>query len=86
MSEVYMRQLDFSETGPRLAVDPIGGLSMAAQWLSRYALIVLLVVVALTSAGCEVIGDIFKAGVWVGVLMVVVLIALVGFVAAKIRG
>ena len=44
---------------------------MAAQWLSRYTLIVLLVLVALTSAGCEVIGDIFKAGVWVGVLMVV---------------
>jgi hypothetical protein len=59
---------------------------MGPQWLSRYALIVLLVLVSLTAAGCEVIGDIFKAGVWVGVLMVVVLIALVGFVAAKIRG
>lgn len=59
---------------------------MAPQWLSRYALIVLLVLVSLTSAGCEVIGDIFKAGVWVGVIMVVLLIALVGFVAAKIRG
>ena len=59
---------------------------MAAQWLSRYTLIVLLVLVSLTSAGCEVIGDIFKAGVWVGVIMVVLLIALVGFVAAKIRG
>ena len=59
---------------------------MGPQWLSRYTLIVLMVLVSLTAAGCEVIGDIFKAGVWVGVLMVVVLIALVGFVAAKIRG
>ena len=59
---------------------------MVAQWLSRYVLIVLLVLVSLTSAGCEVIGDIFKAGVWVGMLMVVVVIALIGFVAAKIRG
>ena len=59
---------------------------MGPQWLSRYALIVLMVLVTLTAAGCEVIGDIFKAGVWVGVLMVVVLIALVGFVAAKMRG
>ncbi len=59
---------------------------MAAQWLSRYGLVLLLVLVSLTSPGCEVIGGIFKAGVWVGVLMVVVLIALVGFVAAKIRG
>jgi hypothetical protein len=58
---------------------------MAPQWLSRYALIVLLVLVSLTSAGCEVIGDIFKAGVWVGVLMVVIVLALVGFIAAKMR-
>jgi len=59
---------------------------MAPQWLSRYALILLVVLVSMTSAGCEVIGDIFKAGVWVGMLMVVVVIALIGFVAAKIRG
>ena len=59
---------------------------MAAQWLSRFALIVLLVLVSLTSAGCEVIGDIFKAGIWVGVFMVVIVLALVGFIAAKIRG
>ena len=59
---------------------------MAAQWLSRFALIVLLVLVSLTSAGCEVIGDIFKAGIWVGMLMVVIVLALVGFIAAKIRG
>jgi uncharacterized membrane protein YkvI len=58
---------------------------MVSQWMSRYTLIVLLVLVSLTSAGCEVIGDIFKAGVWVGVLMVVLLVALVGFIAAKIR-
>ena len=58
---------------------------MAAQWMSRYALIVLLVLVSLTTAGCEVIGDIFKAGMWVGVLMVVIVLALVGFIAAKIR-
>ena len=79
-----MGQLDFYETGPRLAMDRIGG-HMVAQWLSRYVLIVLLVLVSLTSAGCEVIGDIFKAGMWVGVLMVVIVLALVGFIAAKMR-
>ena len=31
--------------------------------------------VALT--GCEVIGDIFKAGVWTGVLLVILVIALI---------
>ena len=58
---------------------------MVSQWMSRYTLIVLLVLVSLTSAGCEVIGDIFKAGVWVGMLMVVIVLALVGFIAAKMR-
>ena len=59
---------------------------MTGQWLSRYALIVLLVLSSLTLAGCELVGDIFKAGVWVGVLMVVAVIALIGFIAAKARG
>jgi hypothetical protein len=31
-------------------------------------------------AGCQVIGGIFKAGVWAGVLLVVVIIAIVVFV------
>lgn len=31
---------------------------------------------ALTLSGCRVVGGIFKAGVWVGVLMVIVVIGL----------
>ena len=37
-------------------------------------------------AGCELAGDIFKAGMWVGVLAVVIVIALVGTIATRIRG
>lgn len=37
-------------------------------------------------SGCQLIGDIFKAGVWAGVLMVVVVVALVIFVVAKLFG
>ena len=59
---------------------------MAVQWLSRYSLIVLLVLASLILPGCEVIGGIFKAGVWVGVIGVVLVLALVGFIAAKVRG
>jgi len=40
----------------------------------------------LTLSSCQVIGDIFKAGVWAGVLMVVVVVGLVIFVLAKIFG
>ena len=59
---------------------------MATQLLSRYATIVLLVLMSVTFAGCQIVGDIFKAGVWVGVLAVVVVIALVGFLVAKVVG
>jgi hypothetical protein len=48
--------------------------------------LLLLVLVSLTSAGCEVIGDIFQAGAWVGAIAVILVIAIVGFIAAKIRG
>ncbi len=34
-------------------------------------------------SGCEVIGGIFKAGVWVGILVVVGIIALILFVAGR---
>jgi len=50
----------------------------------RVLLLVLLVVASLTLPGCEMIGGIFKAGMWVGVLAVVIVIAIVGFIAAKI--
>lgn len=54
--------------------------------LSRILLVALLVLVSLSATGCEAIAGIFKAGVWTGVVMVVVLIAVIGFAATKLRG
>ena len=48
--------------------------------------LVIVMLASLTVAGCELAGDIFQAGVWVGVVFVVLLIAVVGFIAAKLRG
>ena len=59
---------------------------MVPQWLVRVLLVVLLVAASMTLGGCAVIGDIFKAGVWVGALCIVLIIAVVGFIAAKIVG
>jgi hypothetical protein len=44
----------------------------------------LLVVIAIAVSGCELAGGIFKAGAWVGALAVVLIIAVIGFIAAKI--
>ena len=43
-----------------------------------------LVVLALTMSGCQAIGTIFEAGVWVGVILVVGVVAIGGFIAAKL--
>jgi energy-converting hydrogenase Eha subunit H len=50
--------------------------------LSRIAL---LVVLGLSTAGCQIAGDIFQAGMWVGVLMVVLVLGGIAFVASKFR-
>jgi hypothetical protein len=31
-------------------------------------------------AGCEFIGDVFKAGIWVGIIIVIAVIALIAFI------
>ena len=59
---------------------------MLMERLSRYWMLVLLVLASVSVSGCEAIAGIFKAGVWTGIVMVVILIALVGFVAVRIRG
>jgi hypothetical protein len=48
--------------------------------------LVLIVLVSMTVAGCELAAGIFKAGAWVGALAVIIVLGLVAFVAMKIRG
>lgn len=45
----------------------------------------LLMLATIPLAGCELVGDIFQAGVWVGVVFVVLIIGVVGFIASKLR-
>jgi hypothetical protein len=47
--------------------------------------LLVLVLVSMTVAGCELAGDIFEAGVWVGAILIVGIVAVIGFIAAKIR-
>jgi hypothetical protein len=46
-------------------------------------LVLLLVVVPL--AGCEMVGDIFQAGMAVGVILLLAVVGVIAFVVAKIR-
>jgi hypothetical protein len=49
------------------------------QLMTIFALLV-------TLSSCELIGDIFEAGVWFGVLMVVVVVGLVFFLISRLFG
>lgn len=53
--------------------------------LSLASSVFILVLLAFFLPGCEVIGDIFQAGVWVGVLVVVAIIGLIVWLIGKAR-
>lgn len=45
----------------------------------------LLLVLTLTLTGCEAIATIFEAGFWVGVIIVVLVVGLIGFLVSMAR-
>ncbi len=48
-------------------------------------LLTMLVAAAMTLTSCEAIGSIFKAGIWVGIIIVVAVVALVLWLIGKAR-
>ena len=53
-----------------------------AYWLS----LLLAVFSIIGLSGCEIIGDIFQAGVWVGVLLVLGVFALIVWIVSRTKG
>ena len=51
----------------------------------RLATAILLLLTALFLPGCQAIGQIFEAGMWVGVIGVLIVLALLGFVVSRFR-
>jgi uncharacterized membrane protein YkvI len=49
----------------------------------KHSLYLVLAFCLVTLSGCQAIADIFKAGVWVGIIIVVVVIFLVVFLIGK---
>jgi hypothetical protein len=48
--------------------------------------ILIIVLLAAGAAGCELVGDIFQAGMAVGAIAVVLVVVLIGWLVAKARG
>ena len=53
--------------------------------MKKYSFLPLLALL-MSLSSCELIGDIFKAGVWSGVILVVVVVGLIIFVLARLLG
>ena len=45
-----------------------------------------ILLVSLLLAGCDLVGDIFQAGLVVGIIVVIVIIAILGWIVGKFRG
>ncbi|MEJ5993043.1 hypothetical protein WG904_01340 [Pedobacter sp. Du54] len=54
--------------------------------MRRYIPLSLVALVCSVLTSCELIGDIFKAGMWTGVIVVVLVIALVIWLVSKVFG
>jgi len=53
--------------------------------MKKLELLALVLVSVILFPGCQAIGDIFKAGMWVGVIVVVIIVALVLWLIGKAR-
>jgi hypothetical protein len=54
--------------------------------MAKISSFIFLLMLALPFSGCAVAGDIFKAGVWVGIIIVVAVIVLIIFLLRKGSG
>ncbi len=56
---------------------------MMRDLTTRLSLILLL---AMSTAGCEIVGGIFRAGIWVGAIIVILIIAVIMWIMKRARG
>ena len=54
--------------------------------MTRALNIVLLFLVSVTLPACDLVGDIFQAGLFVGIVIIVAIVLLIGWVMRKFRG
>jgi len=74
----------WNERRPDICTGRVAEGSMRPTNGFRPLLLMLLLVALVAAPGCAAIAGIFKAGVWVGVVMAVVVIAIVLFVVSRV--
>lgn len=54
--------------------------------MTRLAQTLLVLLLALTMPACELIGDIFQAGLVIGIILIVLIVAIIMWIVRKVRG
>jgi uncharacterized membrane protein YkvI len=54
-------------------------MSDKAFYITQTLMVMVLLMLSMSAAGCDVVEGIFKAGVWVGVIVVILIVALIGW-------
>lgn len=53
--------------------------------IKLYYLPLLFVFLTVSMSSCQVIGDIFKAGMWTAVIIIVIIVAIIGWIFSRFR-
>ncbi|MBK6875555.1 MAG: hypothetical protein IPG99_03585 [Ignavibacteria bacterium] len=48
--------------------------------MKKLLAILSITLISITASGCEVIGNIFQAGIWVGIIVIVAVVAVIAFI------
>jgi hypothetical protein len=54
--------------------------------MKNFIYVFMFVMISMSLTSCELVGDIFKAGFWVGILAVAAVIGLIIFLISKLSG
>jgi uncharacterized membrane protein YiaA len=60
-------------------------MSGKGYYIAQFFVIATLITISLSMAGCDIIGGIFKAGIWTGLILVVVLVGIVALIARMFK-
>lgn len=55
-------------------------------YIAQFFFLIILVVLSMSAMGCDVIGGIFKAGMWTAVILIVLLVLAVMFLMRMFKG
>ncbi|HMQ80053.1 MAG TPA: hypothetical protein PKE39_10145 [Ignavibacteria bacterium] len=55
------------------------------KYISVMYIVIVFAALLVILPGCEFIGDVFKAGIWVGIIIIIAIIAVVAFIVKMFK-